>query len=162
MFKINVSDKGKTYKVESESESFIGLKIGEKVNGSLVLPELSDYELEIAGASDKAGFPAFKEIEGTGLKKVLLKKGWGMKKSRPKGLRLKKSVRGNTISQDIVQINLKVIKEGKKKLGEIFKKEEAKPEEKKTEAKTEAKAEQKTEKKPEKTEEKKDETKINS
>ena len=31
-FKLNMSEKGKTYKVESSSESFIGKKIGEKNN----------------------------------------------------------------------------------------------------------------------------------
>ena len=37
-----------------------------------------------------------------------------------KGLRLRKTVRAKIISQDIVQINMKVLKEGNKKLLEIF------------------------------------------
>ena len=41
-------------------------------------------------------------------------------RSKPKGLRLRKTVRGKTISEAISQINLKVLKEGKKKLLEIF------------------------------------------
>jgi hypothetical protein len=46
---------------------------------------------------------------------------------------MRKTVRGKIISPAISQINLKVLKEGGKKLEEIFKKEEAesKPEEKK-------------------------------
>ena len=35
-------------------------------------------------------------------------------------MRLKKTLRGNTISADVVQINLKVLKQGEKKLIEIF------------------------------------------
>ena len=86
------------------------------------------------------------------LRKVLLSYGKNMhkrskregkkKRSNPtsKGLRLKKTTRGNTISGDIMQINLKVLKEGNKKLSEIFP-EQCRPKEKK-EAKTEEKAEQ--------------------
>ena len=136
-FKINISEKGKTYKVESENENLIGKKIGENIQGQELMPELAGYILQISGTSDKAGFPGKKDTEGSALKRVLLKKGWGMhkryKQAVKKGLRLRRSVRGNTISTDIVQINLIVKKQGNKKLEEIFKKEE-KTEEKKEEA----------------------------
>ena len=60
----------------------------------------------------------------------------GKKKvSTPKGLRLRKTVRGNQIGEKTVQININVLKEGTKKLPEIFpdqnKKEEPKTEENK-------------------------------
>ena len=68
------------------------------------------------------------------LKRALIKKGFGLKKkhkkkktSNPtlvKGLRLRRSLRGNTISSDIVQINLKLIKEGDKPLPALLGKEE--------------------------------------
>lgn len=161
-FKLNISNKGKAWKLEVESEFLVGKSIGEKFNGKEINPDLEGYELEITGGSDKAGFPMYKEIEGIGLKRVLLTKGWGMHKRpkgdkkkvpQPKGLRLRKSVRGRTISDLIVQINLRVLTEGKKKLEEIFpdqnkapepetkeepkvkeQKETPKPEENKTEA----------------------------
>ena len=160
-FKINISDKGKTFKLEVDTEFLVGKKIGERIEGKEIKPELQDYELEITGTSDKAGFPGKKDVEGTGLKKVLLKKGWGMK-TRPrkegkkakrrmvKGLRLKKSVRGNTITKDIIQINLKVVKSGTKKLEEMFPKagtgeepteKKEKAEEKKEQTKPEKKKE---------------------
>ena len=41
-------------------------------------------------------------------------------KNKPKGLRLRKTVRGRVIGSDIVQVNLNVLNEGKKKLSEIF------------------------------------------
>jgi small subunit ribosomal protein S6e len=147
-FKININEKGKTFKLESDTEAIIGKKIGEKIEGKEIKPELEGYELEITGTSDKAGFPGMKQIEGTGLRKVLLKKGFGMKKSRPRGLRLKKTVRGNTISKNIIQINMNIVKTGVKKLEEIFpkpEKAEGKPEEKPEKPIEEGKPEEKQE-----------------
>ena len=132
-FKINISEKsGKTFKLETEAEELNGKNLHDKIEGRIISPNLEGYEFEITGASDTAGFPAMENVEGIGLKKVLLGYGKGMKKrpkkegkkkytkTRPKGLRLKKTVRGKTISESISQINLKILKEGKKKLSEIF------------------------------------------
>lgn len=133
MFKFNISEKtGKTFKLEGEAEELIGKSLHDKVEGKEISPELAGYEFEIAGASDIAGFPSMEGIEGIGLKKLLLNFGKGMKKRprregkrkrtdyKPEGLRLRKTGRGKTISAAIVQINLKTIKEGHKKLSEIF------------------------------------------
>jgi small subunit ribosomal protein S6e len=132
-FKINIGDKsGKTYKFELESEELLGKELHSKLKGKELLPALEGYELEITGMSDKAGFTSMKEIPGIGLKKMLLPYGKAMhrrskhegKKKRstptPKGLRQRKTVRGRVISPDIVQINLKILKPGAKKLSEIF------------------------------------------
>jgi small subunit ribosomal protein S6e len=55
---------------------------------------------------------------------------------RKKGERRRKTVRGNTISEDIVQINTKIVKKGEKPLEELI---PVKPkEEKKEEAKQKA------------------------
>jgi small subunit ribosomal protein S6e len=133
MFKINIGTKqGKTYHFELESEELVGKKLHEILNGKDLKEELDGYEFEITGASDKAGFTSMEDVEGVGLKKVLLSYGKGMKRkirkegkkkkgrNKPRGLRLRKTVRGNTISPDIIQINLKVTKEGNKKLPDIF------------------------------------------
>ncbi len=168
MVKINISEKGKTYKIETENESLIGSKIGDKISGKILKPELSDFELQITGISDKAGFPGKKNVSGEGLKKIITSFGFGMKKrpkkegkkernkNKPKGLRLKKTIRGNTISKEINQINIKVIKSGNKPLEQVFEKQEEKPEEKKEEKKQEVKEEAKAEEKriEEKTEQK--------
>jgi len=148
-YKINISEKtGKTYKLEVESEGLTEKELGSKILGTEILPGLEGYELEITGASDKAGFTAVKEVEGIGLKKVLLTYGKAFKKrpkhegkrkrsgNTPKGLRMRKTVRGKVISPDIIQINMKIITPGQKPLAEIFpnqnkSKEEPKPEEKK-------------------------------
>lgn len=55
----------------------------------IISPDLEGYEFEITCASDKAGFTAMKDVEGTGLKKVLLTYAKGMEK-RPKRERNKK------------------------------------------------------------------------
>ena len=132
-FKINISEKsGKTYKVELETEELLDKELHSKISGKELLPALAGYEFEITGASDKSGFTAHEDVLGIGLKRLLLTYGKAMKKRprregkkkisnpKPKGLRLRKTVRGKVISPEIVQINLKVLKEGAKKLSEVF------------------------------------------
>ena len=174
MFKINISNKeGKTWKIEAEAPGLMGKELMNTISGSEISPDLEGYELEITGTSDKSGFPSSEEIEGIGYKKILLEYGRGMhkkpkgekkKSTKPKGLRLRKTMRGKVISEAISQINLKIIKEGSKKLSEIFpdqnktsepevKEKAPKAEESKTEEKpvkkTETKEEAPTEAKPE-------------
>lgn len=118
--KFIIGDKGKAWRVESETvDSLHGKNIGDKISGQEVKAELEGYELEITGGSDNAGFPLSRDIEGIALKKQLLRKGFGMKDNYP-GIRRRKTLRGKTISSNISQINLKVIKAGNKKFEEIF------------------------------------------
>ena len=128
-FKINVSHNGKTFKVETEDEKLVGHSIGEKIDGAEISEDLKDYEIEVTGTSDKSGFTGLEEIDGPNMKRALLGYGKGMKRkpkgekkksTRPKGLRLRKTVRGKEISLDTVQINTKVIKEGAKKFDSLF------------------------------------------
>lgn len=143
-FKLNIAEKnGKTWKIETSSETIIGKHVGDHIKGSDIDANLEGYELTIAGGSDNAGFPHKKDVEGQELKRVLLTKGWGMhkrprregKKKRytPKGLRLRKTVRGSRLSEKTTQINLVVTKHGHKHLNEIFP-DQNKPKEKKVEA----------------------------
>ncbi|MBU2616486.1 MAG: hypothetical protein KKB79_00710 [Nanoarchaeota archaeon] len=132
-FKINIAEKsGKTYHLEFEGEDFNGKELKDKIEGKIIMPELEGYEFEIAGASDNAGFTSHESVTGIGLKKIILSYEKGMKKRpkregkwkrtdvNPRGLRLRKTVRGKSISAAIAQINLKTLKEGAKKLSEIF------------------------------------------
>jgi len=170
VFKLNISEKGRAWKLETDANALIGKSVGDIVNGGEMGPEFEGYEFEITGGSDNAGFPMYKKAEGIGLKRVLLTDGWGMHKkprgvkkkmNTPKGLRLRKTVRGREISEAVTQINIKVIKAGNKKLGEIFPEQnkiaesEVKVEEKKEEAKLEAKVEEKVVGKKEKVKEEK-------
>ena len=161
-FKINISEKsGKTFHLESDSEEFTGKELHDKISGKDILSDLDGYEFEITGTSDKAGFTSLKEVEGIGLKRVLLSYEKAMKKrpkkegkrkrskNKPKGLRLRKTVRGKVISPEIVQINLKVLNKGNKNLAEVFsdqnKGKETNAEKKVEEVKQESEPEEKKE-----------------
>ncbi len=169
MFKINIAEKsGKTYKFELETEEFLGKELHNKIQGKDLLPNLNGYEFEITGASDKSGFTAHEDVQGVGTKRILLTYGKAMKKRprkegkkkvsnpKPKGLRLRKTVRGKVISSEIVQINLKILKEGAKKLSEIFP-DQNKPKEQPKEEKQEEKKEEAPKEEPKKEEPKQEE-----
>ena len=145
-FKINIADKsGKTYKLELETEEILGKELNDKIEGKSLLPELNGYEFEITGTSDKAGFTSNKDVLGVGLKRLLLTYGKAMHKRprregkkkvsnpKPRGLRLRRTVRGRVISPEIVQINLKVLKHGSKHLSTIFPEQNKPKEAKETE-----------------------------
>ena len=119
VFKFVIGHKGKAWRMEKDADFSIGKAIGDKIEGKELGSELDGYEFEITGGSDIAGFPLSKDVVGIGLKRVLLTRGWGMYDKR-KGVRLRKTVRGKVISDKTVQINMKVLKEGKKELEEIF------------------------------------------
>jgi len=140
VFKINVSHKGKTFKLEAENEDLAGHSINDKIDGKEFSPDLEGYELLITGTSDKSGFMGRAEIDGPNLHRVLLSYGKGMHMKpkgetkinrKPKGLRLRKTVRGKEISPFTVQINTKVLTEGKKKFDTLFEKPADETEEKK-------------------------------
>jgi small subunit ribosomal protein S6e len=132
VFKVVVSDPEtrKSYQLEvdqAKASGLIGKKIGDELNGDLL--GLPGYVLKITGGTDKDGFPMHPSVEGSVKKRVLLS---GKPCFRPKkrGERKRKTVRGNTISSDIIQINMKIMKKGEKPLEELVPKKE-KGEEKK-------------------------------
>ena len=88
------------------------------------LPLLSKPELEITGGSDSSGFPMRKDVSGPRRVGVILSSGTGFRK-QGKGVRAKRNVRGNIISDQIVQVNTKVVVAGSKPLEEIFPKSAA-------------------------------------
>lgn len=116
-FKIVVSEpkSKKAWQIEKDAPSLIGKKIGEKIDGSSI--GLSGFTLQVTGGSDKDGFPMRPDLDGVMRKKALLTKGIGFRgtkkirkvKYKVKGMRKRKYVRGNTISDSIVQVNLKVV-----------------------------------------------------
>ena len=142
-FKINISNKGKSIQLESESEIVVGKKIGDTIKGKEISPDLEDYELEITGTSDNSGHPGFKGLEGAAYHRRLLTYGAGMH-DRRKGIRLRKLQRGEEISLKTVQINTKVLKQGNTKFEDLgAKPEEAPTEEKPSKEKEKAKEEPK-------------------
>ena len=120
-FKLCVSDPstGKTFQREVKdnfARPFIGLNIGETIKGDSI--EINGYEFQITGGSDYCGFPMRRGILGP-RKKIMIYGGVGFR-GDAKGIKRRKTVCGHKIHERISQINLKVTKQGSKKLVEIF------------------------------------------
>ncbi|UCF44999.1 MAG: 30S ribosomal protein S6e [Candidatus Bathyarchaeota archaeon] len=115
-FKVIVSDpEAGTSKVveleETRAAPFIGKKIGETVDGTVV--DLPAHKLQIMGGSDKDGVPIRPNVHGGVRRNVVLSGGVGFNPQN-KGERRRKAVRGNVITDEIVQINTKIIEKPKK------------------------------------------------
>jgi small subunit ribosomal protein S6e len=123
----------------------IGKKIGDEVDGIFI--SLPGYKLKITGGTDKDGFSMRADLPGMGRRRLLLSESKGFK-ARENGMRKKKSVRGNTVNQEIVQINMKVVKYSSRSIEKLIKMEE-KSEADKKEGKTEVITEEKKEDKKE-------------
>jgi small subunit ribosomal protein S6e len=124
-FKVVVSDPadGKSQFVEleeSQAVPLIGRKLGEVIDGAAV--KLSGYKLKITGGSDKDGFPMRPNIHGGVRVGAILSEGVGFHPSK-KGDRKRKTLRGNVITDAIVQINMKVVEKPKGKKAEKPKEE---------------------------------------
>ncbi|MCX6665418.1 MAG: 30S ribosomal protein S6e [Euryarchaeota archaeon] len=135
-FKVVVNDEkgGKSYPISvsgHHANSLIGKKLGDEVDGIFV--SLPGYKLQITGGTDKDGFPLRQDIPGTGRRRLLLSYSIGYKPSE-NGKRKKKSVRGNTIGQDVVQINMKVTKSSGKPIDQLITSEKKEEGAKKEEA----------------------------
>jgi small subunit ribosomal protein S6e len=149
-FVISEPQTRKSYQLEVDQAKAIGLlgkKIGEEFNGDLI--GLNGYTLQISGGTDKDGFPMHPQVAGQVKKKILLSNPPGFHPTK-KGERRRKLIRGNTLSADIVQVNVKIIKKGEKPIEQIIpqKPKPEKKEETKEEKKVEQKKEEKKEEKP--------------
>ena len=125
-FKVVVNDTktGKSHQVQvsgHHANSLIGKKIGDEVDGIFI--SLPGYKLQISGGTDKDGFPMRSDLPGTMRRRLLLSKGKGFN-AKENGIRRKKSIRANSVSQDIVQINMKVTKYSSKPIEKLIKTEE--------------------------------------
>ncbi|AFK22272.1 30S ribosomal protein S6e [Pyrococcus sp. ST04] len=121
-FKLVISDpkSGIAKQIEitgDAAEKLIGKKIGDQIpvkELGINLNELfgkefpEDVKMEIRGGTDKDGFPMRPDVHGPRRVRILLSKGPGFR-PREKGERRKKTVRGNTISPEIVQVNVKLV-----------------------------------------------------
>jgi len=115
-FKLIISDPetGKSKALEMEetrSALLIGRKLGEVIDGSGV--GMSGYKLQITGGSDKDGFPMRPDVHGGVRVNVIVGEGTGFRPSR-KGERRRKALRGKVITEDIVQVNMKIFEKPKK------------------------------------------------
>lgn len=105
-------DEGATYQQEvsdQDANRFLGKTIGESVDGGAV--GLDGYTVEITGGSDETGRPMREDVAGPDLKEILVEGGVGYKPER-EGKRKRITVRGNEISAEIAQVNVKIIERG--------------------------------------------------
>ncbi len=106
-FKLTVSDvKGKSITKElkdSDANTLLGLQLGNETDASIVGLK---GKLKLTGGSDKSGVPMRNDIHGSARKYVLLSKGVGLQAAEI-GQRVRKLMRGNTVSEEIYQINCK-------------------------------------------------------
>jgi len=110
-FKVIVSDPqaGTSQVVELEearAAPLIGRRVGETIDGSVV--DLPARKVQILGGSDKDGVPMRGNVHGGVRRNVVLSGGAGFSPKK-KGERKRKTVRGNTITDEIVQINMKIV-----------------------------------------------------
>lgn len=127
-FKVVVSDESEAVQVDvsgHHANSLVGKKIGDEVDGIFV--SLPGYKLRITGGSDKDGFVMRKDIPGISRRKILLTKSIGFR-PRDRGVRRRKTVCGNTVSLNTLQINMKVVKKGIKPMKELIQAAEEKNE----------------------------------
>jgi len=140
-FKIIVSDpEAGTSRIieveEARAVPLIGRKTGEVIDGSIV--DLPGHKVQITGGSDKDGFPMRPDVHGGVRRKVVLSGGVGFN-PQDYGMRRRKTVRGNVVTDEIVQINMKILEKPK------VQKESKKAKEKKEETtKKEAGSEEQT------------------
>lgn len=110
-FKIVISDPstGKAEQIEVKGEAairLIGLKIGDIIEGDII--GKPGTRLKITGGSGRAGEPMRPDIPGP-------RKGYFLLSGPPgyhpaeRGARRRKFIRGNTITDEIVQINTVII-----------------------------------------------------
>jgi len=106
-FKLTISDiKGKSVTKElkdNDVNPLLGLQIGNDTDASIVGLE---GKMKVTGGSDKSGIPMRPDLHGMARKHILIPKGVGLQDT-VKGLRKRKLVRGNTISEEIYQINFR-------------------------------------------------------
>jgi len=117
---------GKTYQKEIAKEmenSVVGKKIGDQLDGNII--GLAGYTLEFTGGSDKSGFPMREDVQGQRKVHSLLSDGPGFNPTR-KGERKRKLIRGNTYSNETMQVNMKIINGQGQPLDQIFPKKEEK------------------------------------
>ena len=102
---------------DPQAAGFLGKRIGESIGGELI--GATGYTFRITGGTDKSGFPLRPDVPGARQTRLYVGDGFGFHATR-EGMRKRRTFRGNTISEDTVQINLVVEQKGSKPLAELF------------------------------------------
>jgi small subunit ribosomal protein S6e len=116
------------------ANSLIGKKIGDEFDGIFV--NLPGYKLMLTGGTDRAGFAMRPSAEGGRLRTVLTAESTGFRsrtrhKNKHKklrhesGLRRRINIRGNTITPEVAQINMRISSHGSKAIEDLLTQKEA-------------------------------------
>jgi small subunit ribosomal protein S6e len=110
VFKTIISDKGgKSISREikdKEAQPLVGSRIGDLIDSSVI--GLTGGKIKITGGSDKSGTPMRMDVHGGVKKYVLLSIGTGMR-NKKEGIRKRKLIRGNIVTDEIYQLNCLLI-----------------------------------------------------
>jgi len=114
-FKVIVSDpETGTSKVvelqEARAAPLVSKRIGEVMDGAIV--DMPGHKVQLMGGSDKDGFPMRPSVHGGVRRSIVLSGGVGFNPTDD-GMRRRKTIRGNIVTEEIVQVNLKVIEKPK-------------------------------------------------
>ena len=116
---------------EEKLAQIIDKKIGDEIDGSIISDVFDGYKFKITGGFDKDGFAMKNGILSQAKKKVLLTKGCSLFRFRKgyhrSGIRIRRLVRGCSISNDIKNLHLKIIKKGAKPIEGLTEEKDAKP-----------------------------------
>lgn len=111
-FKLVISDAtGRSVSQELKdraAQPLVGARIGNVVDSSVI--GIEGGKVKITGGSDKSGVPMRADVHGGVRKYVLMSEGVGAKNLE--GGRIRKLVRGNMVTEEIYQLNLRLV-EGK-------------------------------------------------
>jgi len=116
------------------ANSLIGKKVGDEFDGIFV--NLPGYKLVLTGGTDKAGFAMRPSADGGKLRTVLTAESVGFRsrtrhKNKHKklrhetGVRRRVNVRGNTVTPEVAQINMRISSHGSKPIEDLLKQKEA-------------------------------------
>src|SRR6266849_2829172 len=84
------------------AQALVGKSIGEEVDGKLL--GIGNLRLKITGGTDKDGIPMRFDLQGGAKKKAVLAGGVGYRPTN-KGQRVRRLLRGRTVTEDTMQIN---------------------------------------------------------
>jgi small subunit ribosomal protein S6e len=111
-FKLVVSDAtGRSMSQELKdraAQPLLGARIGSVIDSSVI--GIPGGKVKVTGGSDKSGTPMRSDVHGGMKKYVLMSEGVGAK--HLEGGRIRKLVRGNMVTEEIYQLNLRLV-EGK-------------------------------------------------
>ncbi len=88
------------------AQALVGRSIGDEVEGKLL--GIGNVKLTITGGTDKDGIPMRFDIQGGAKKRAVLAGGVGYH-PRNRGERMRKLVRGRTVTEDTFQVNTTVV-----------------------------------------------------